>query len=167
MARLDFDFHAQPRRPKRLGIALALAGAVAFGAAWDALRTARMREAGLDLQIAALERVRPQPLARPAATHDATEERVVAQLAYSWEPAFAALAAARSARVALVSLDGSQEKRQLKLVAEARRLSDAVDFADALQRQPAVKRAALFQHEVQAEAAQRPVRFTILVELDR
>lgn len=167
MAHLDFDFHARPRRPKRVGIALALAGAVALGASWDALQTARMREAGLDLQISALEQVRPQAAVRSAVNHDSTEGRVAAHLAYSWQPAFAALAAVRSAKVALVSLDGSQEKRQLKLVAEARQLSDAVDFADALQRQPVVRRAALFQHEVQTDAEQRPVRFTILVELDR
>lgn len=166
MARLDFDFHVGARRPGNIAIVLALAGVLALGLSWNALQTARMREAGLDLQIAALERTPHRPVARQAAAQDAAIPRVLAQLAYSWQPAFAALAAARSDKIALVALDGSQAKSQLKLVAEARRLADAVDFVDALQRQPAVKRAALFQHEVQADAAQQPVRVSIVVELD-
>lgn len=167
MIRLDFDFHARRRRPGNAAIALLLAGVVALGAAWNALQTARMREAGLDLKIAALERTPRQAVTRPAKAEDATEARVLAQLAYAWQPAFAALAAARSDKIALLALDGTQAKNQLKLVAEARQLADAVEFVDALQRQPAVRRAALFRHEVQADAEQRPVRVNIVVELDQ
>lgn len=166
MARLDFDFHARPARFSKPGIALALAGAVALGWSWNALQAARAAGAGLALQIAALEQARPRAAARPAARNrDDTPTRVAAQLAYSWQPAFDALAAARSKKIALLSLDATQAKSQLKLVAEARQLADAVGFIDALQQQPGVKRAALFQHEVQADADQRPVRFTVVVEL--
>jgi hypothetical protein len=165
MARLEFDFHTRPAYPGRLGIVLALAGVVALGWGWNRLQAARATGAGLALQIAALEQDKPRPVAQPATRPDDTQARIAAQLAYSWQPAFDALAAARSKKIALVSLDAMQAKSQLKLLAEARRLADAVDFIDALQQQPGVKRAALLQHEVMLDDAQQPVRFNVLVEL--
>lgn len=165
MARLEFDFHTRPARPGRLGIVLALAGAVALGLGWNALQASRAAGAGLALQIAAHEQNKPRPATQPAARPDDAQAHIVAQLAYSWQPAFDALAAARSKKIALVSLDAVQAKSQLKLEAEARRLADAVDFIDALRQQPGVKRAVLIQHEVMLDDAQQPVRFNILVEL--
>jgi hypothetical protein len=165
MARLGFDFHTRPARPNKFGVVLALAGVMLMGGVWNTLQAARAVEAGLALQIAALEQEKPRPSAKPAARGDDTQARIAAQLAYSWQPAFDALAAARSNRIALLSLDAMQAKSQLKLVAEARQLADAIDFIDALQHQPGVKRAALLQHEVQDDVDHHPVRFNILVEL--
>jgi hypothetical protein len=170
MARLNFDFHARPQRPtSKLGIALALLGVAA--AAWSVsnLQAARATGAGLALQIAALERARPHQAAKPAVQADSAahiaQTRIASQLAYSWQPAFDALAAARSKKIALLSLEAVQSKAQLKLVAEARQLADAVAYIDALQQQPGIKRAALIQHELRADDAQKPVRFSVLVEL--
>jgi hypothetical protein len=170
MARLDFDFHARPARPGRLGIALALAGVVSLGWVLSNLQAARAIEAGLATQIAALEHSRPRAAVKPATqagtAAQTAQTRISAQLAYSWQPAFDALSAARSSKIALVSLDAVQAKAQLKLVAEARQLADAVAFIEALQQQPGIRRAALTQHEEQADDAQKPVRFNILLELD-
>lgn len=169
MARLDFDFHARPARPGKGALVLALAGAAALGWSWNTLQTARATEAGLALQIAALEQAAPRAAAHPAAAADtaaqAAQTDVAALLAYSWQPAFEALANALDDTVALVSLDASQTRSQLKLVAEARTLADAVALIDRLQQQPGVKRAALVQHEVQIEADRQPVRFNLMVEL--
>ena len=169
MAQIDFDFHARPSRPGKLGIALALAGAAALAWAWTNLQSAHTIEAGLAAQIAALEQARPRPAAKPVSragdAAQATRARIAAQLAYSWQPAFDALAATRSGKIALVSLDAVQAKAQLKLVAEARQLADAIEFIEALQQQPGIRRAALIQHEVQADDPQKPVRFNILLEL--
>jgi hypothetical protein len=169
--RLDFDFHARPSRPNRLGVALALAGIVAMGWAWTNLQAARASEAGVALQIAALEQVRPQPVAQSLNHADdatqAARARIAAQLAYSWQPAFDALAAARSGKIALVSFDAVQAKSQLKLVAEVRHLADAIAFVEGLQQQAGVKRAELTQHETQTDSDSLPVRVNIRVELDR
>jgi nitrate reductase NapAB chaperone NapD len=165
MARPEFDFHARPARASKFGIVLALAAAVALGLGWSRLQAARANGAGIVLQIATLEQDKPRPAARPTTHRDDTQARIASQLAYSWQPAFDALAAARSKKIALVSLDAVQAKSQLNLVAEARRLGDAVDFIDALRQQPGVKRAVLIQHEVMLDDAQQPVRFNILVEL--
>jgi len=169
MARLDFDFHARPSRPGKLAVALVLAGVIALAWSWTNLQAARATEAGLAMRIAALERTPTHPAVKPATHADdaarATRARVATQLDYSWQPAFAALAAARSGKVALVSLDAVQAKSQLKLVAEVRQLADAIAYIDALQQQPGVRRVELLQHEVQADDAQKPLRVSILVEL--
>lgn len=169
MARLDFDFHEQRSRPRMLAVVLAVAGVVAVTWSWMNLHAARATEAGLAMQIAALERVSTHPVVKPAARSDdaasATRARVAAQLEYSWQPAFDALAAAGSGKIALVSLDAAQAKSQLKLLAEARQLADAIAYIDTLQQQPGVRRVELLQHEIQADDAQKPLRVSILVEL--
>lgn len=169
MARLDFDFHPRPARPGTLGIVLALVGVVAIGWAAMNLQTAHATHAGLALQIAALEKNQARPAVRPVKhTDDAaqrTRAQVSSQLAYSWQPAFEALAAARSGKIALVALDAVQSTARLKLVAEARHLADAITFIDTLQQQPGIRRVELLQHELQADDAQKPLRFNILVEL--
>jgi len=169
MARLDFDFHAQPSRPGLPVIVLALAGVAAMAWSWTNLQAARATEAGLAMRIAALEQRPAHPAAKPASHADdvarVTRARVAAQLGYSWQPAFEALAAAHSSKIALVSIDAVQAKSQLKLVAEARQLADAIAYIDALQQQPGVRRVELLQHEVQADDAQKPLRVSILVEL--
>jgi hypothetical protein len=169
MARLDFDFHARPARPGKLGVMLVLGGIAALVWVWTNLHAARAVEAGLAMQIAAIEQARPHAAAKPVTPADdaarATRMRVSAQLAYSWQPTFDALAAARSSKIALVSLDAIQNKSQLKLVGEARQLADAIAFIESLQQQPGIRRAALTEHEVQADDPQHPVRFNILVEL--
>lgn len=169
MARLDFDFHVRPPRPSKLGIALVLLGVAALAWSLNNLQAARATGAGLATQIAALEQTRPRTVSRPVAQTDnaaqIAQTRIASQLAYSWQPAFDALAAARSKKIALLSLEAVQSKAQLKLVAEARQLADAVAYIDALQQQPGIKRAALIQHELRADDPQKPVRFSILVEL--
>lgn len=165
MAKLDFDFHARAARPGIFSLALLLAGVIAAGWSWQAWQSAHDTQAGLKLQIAALEQTQPRKAAKPATRGDEARQRIAAQLAYAWQPAFDTLAAARSNKIALVSLDAVQAKSQVKVVAEARKLADAVEFVDALQQQPGVRRAALFQHEVQRAPKEHPVRFTVVVEL--
>lgn len=168
MARLDFDFHTAPARPALSGLVLVLVGTAAL--AWSVLawQAARDTEAGLALQIAALEKTRPAstPRATPARlAAQETQTRIAAQLAWRWQPAFDALAAAQDKTIALVAFDASQAKAQLKLTAEARTLEDALAWIERLQQQPGVKRAVLVQHEIRTDAEQQPVRFAVNVEM--
>lgn len=175
MARLDFDFHTPSKRPGAVGLALALAGAAALMWSWSNLHAARAAHDAVSAQLAAVEQevlaqnrsqTTSQSGSRSNNTAEAGQARIAAQLDYAWEPAIMALASARSRQIALVALDGVQAKRQLKLIAEARRLADAIDFIDALQQQPGIKRATLVQHSIQTDDAEKPVRFSILVELN-
>ena len=169
MARLDFEFRTQQPRFNKLGWGLLLAGMTAMAWTWMNYQAARATDAGLALQIANIEKTRSHAVSRSIPRSDdgarSAQARVAAQLAYSWQPAFDALAAARTSKIALVSLDASQAKSKIELVAEARKLADAVEFIDVLQQQPGVKSATLIRHEVQDTPAQHPVRFNIVVEL--
>lgn len=167
MARLDLDFHTASRyRFDALGVGLLLIGALAL--AWSAGQwlAARDRETERVSAILKLEQ-RPKPahvVSRADSAAQATRERITAELNAGWQPAFDALAATRSSKIALLSLDAVHAKRQIKLVAEARRLADAVAFIEALQQQPGILRAALTQHEIETEADQKPVRFQFTLE---
>lgn len=169
MARLDFDFHARPPRFSLVGVALFLAGALTL--AWSTLawQSARDARSGLAMQIAELETVRPKAAVRPTATDTAAREaqaRIAAQLAYSWQPAFDALASAQDKTIALVALDANQAQLRIRLTAEARALEDAVAWIARLQSQAGVRNAALVQHEILSDSQERPVRFIITLELD-
>lgn len=169
MARLDFDFHARASRPSGRAIALLLVGAVALIWALMAWQQARATVAGQAMRLAAYENTsavadrRPPTRGEDALLKSQTE--IAAQLRFSWQPAFEALENAYTPEIALVSLDANQAKSQLKLVAEAKQLADAIAFLNALEAQPGVARAELLQHELQKDAAQKPVRFTVVVEL--
>ena len=171
MARLDLNFHSGGRhlggyRLDRLGVVLLLVGALALAWAAGQWLAARAHEVELANAIRQLQQ-RPAP-ARPASRADTTaqasRDRVAAQLNAGWQPAFDALAATHSNKIALLSLDAVHAKRQIKLVAEARHLADAVTFVEALQRQPGILRVALTQYEILVDADQKPVRFHVTLE---
>lgn len=173
MASLHFDFQKPSTRPTVWGVLLLLIGLVALGASLVDMQQARHEHEARVKQLAILEQTLQQrkPVRRATArstTGDAAQlarARVRANLDYSWQPAFAALQATFTPRIALVSLEGSQAKKQLRVVGEARQLADAVAYANKLGLQPGVLRTALLQHEMQERDAQHPVRFTLLLEM--
>lgn len=174
MATLNFDFQPRSTRPPAWGMVWMLVGIVTLGASLVNMQHTTQVHAARAQQVAALEqtlhkRTPARALSRSRQnTGDAAQlaqARVRANLDYSWQPAFAALQAAHSPKIALVSLEASQSKKQLRLVAEARRLADAVAFANQLDQQNGVARTALLQHEMQERDAQHPVRFTLMMEM--
>lgn len=153
---------------------LALVGSVVLAASLMGLRQASEAHDARAREVAAMELAQQKRtptrarVSRTPATGDIAQlakARIRHSLDYSWQPAFAALQATHSARIALVSLEASQPKSQVRLTAEARRLADAVEYANRLDQQPGVARTALLQHQVQEKDAQRPVRFTLLMEM--
>lgn len=157
-----------------MGVALALVGSMALAASFFTLHQATEAHDARSREVAALELAQQKRAPLRARANRTRSTNDIAQLAkarirnsldYSWQPAFAALQAAHSARIALVSLEASQAKSQIRLTAEARRLADAVEYANRLDQQPGVERTALLQHQVQEKDAQRPVRFTLMMEM--
>lgn len=173
MAKLQFDFQAPSTRPSISGAILLLAGVVALGASvWDMQQARRTHDARV-AELAALEQTLQQRKPRRSAPVRSTagdaaqlaRARVRANLDYSWQPAFAALQAAFTPKIALISLEGSQARKQLRLIGEARELADAVAYANKLDLQPGVLRTSLLQHERQERDAYHPIRFTLLLEM--
>jgi hypothetical protein len=174
MAILDFDFHPPATRPAVLGVVLLLAGTATVAVAFANIRQADAAKAEMQDQVALQEqinqkRVPNRSLAKRNASR--TEQALLARasvsanLEYSWEPMFAALEATQSKKIALLSIDANQGKKQVRVVAEARTLSDAVEYVGLLGQQRAIRRALLQQHEVQTDPAEHPVRFTLLLEM--
>lgn len=174
MAHLDFDFQPPSTHPSVWGAVLLLVGIIALGASLVNMQQAHQVHATRVQQMTALEQTlqkrrppRTQSTSRSTAD-DATQlatARVRSNLDYSWQPAFVALQATFTKKIALISLEGSQAKKQLRIIGEARQLADAVAYANQLGQQKGVLRTALLQHEMQEWDAQHPVRFTLLVEL--
>lgn len=174
MLTLDFDFRTPSSRPGVVGLALLLAGTLALGLSFYGMHTANTAHDARVAEIAAFEqtqkkrkpnRSRFSRVQTSGESGELAKTRVRANLDYSWQPAFAALEATRSRKIALVSLEASQAKKQLRIVAESRRLADAVEFAQQLNLQPGVKRTGLMQHEVQEAGEQHPVRFTLVMDM--
>ena len=174
MDTLNFDFRPPSSRASMLGIALLIGGVIALSASLFNMQQANEAHAARSREAATFEQAQQKRapnrarFTRSRSTGDIAQvarARVRSDLDYSWQPAFAALEATHSPSIALVSLEGSQQKKQVRLVAEARRLSDAVNYAERLGRQNGVKRTSLMQHQVQEKDAQRPVRFTLLMEM--
>lgn len=166
MARLDLDFASAPRHFSVLGIVLLLLGSLALLAAANAWWQARSEATHLSQAIGKLQQ-QPQPTRATTRSDTAARsahDHIAAQLKARWQPAFEAINAARSDKIALLSFDASQAKHQLKLIAEARRLADAVAFVEALQQQPDTVRAALTQHEIREDSNEKPVRFHVTLE---
>ena len=174
MATLNFDFRPPSTRPRTVGIALLLAGLIALVTSLFNMQRANEIHDTRAQQVAALElaqqkrtpsRVRVNRTRSTVDVAELARARVRASLDYSWQPAFAALEATHTPKIALVSLEASQAKQQLRLVAEARRLADAVEYANRLSHQSGVKLTSLLQHQVQEKDPQHPVRFTLLMEI--
>lgn len=174
MANLNFDFRPPSTRPTVLGMVLLLVGMVTLAGSIVSMQQTNQAYAARLQQKTALEQtlqkrrpLRAQSTSRSTAGEAAllAKARVQANLDYSWQPAFAALQATFNKKIALISLEGSQAKKQLRLVGEARQLADAVAYANQLGQQRGVLRTALLQHEMQERDAQHPVRFTLLVEM--
>lgn len=166
MARLDLDFHAANRRSGGLAWVWLLLGGLALF--WVVSQWLNLRDSEAELMRAINQMSQRPPPVRPIVPADsaakAARERVAEQLAASWQAPFEALASIRSNKVALISLDANQAKRQVKLVAEARQLADVIEYVETLQQQPGIKRAVLTQHEFRVDDEQQPVRFHITVE---
>lgn len=166
MARLDLNFASSPRRFSVPGIALLLVGIFSTVVSGNAWWQARAEAIQVRQAISQLQQP-PTParaISRRESTARTAHDNIAAQLSARWQPAFDAISAAHSDKVALLSLDAIQAKRQAKLVAEARHLADAVAFVEALQQQPDTVRAALTQHEIRDDSNEKPVRFHIILE---
>ena len=166
MTRLNLNFHPPGRfRLDPFAIGLLVIGALAMAwvvSQWLTVRSIEAQQRGALLKLE--QHTAPKRTAsRADSAALAAHEHITAQLNAGWQPAFDALAATHSDKVALLSLDMIQAKRQIKLVAETRTLADAVAFIESLQQQPGILRAALNQHEVESDADQKPVRFQATV----
>lgn len=162
--RLDLEF-SRPHASLRSLIlpALGLLALLTSLAQWQAARESHQT---LEADVAALQNRPAAPGTAPALppTRQAAQASLAALLDASWQPPLGAIEAARDKRIALLAVDARLAGRQVKLVAEARSLSDAIEFVEALEARPEIVRASLTQHEIRSDSPHAPVRFHVALE---
>jgi hypothetical protein len=162
---VPFDL-ARPRpRVSPWGWALLAAGALSAAVAALQFQTASGQQLhaahALRTLEASLEETRSGRSGggRPADTSDArAAAAVVRELQVPWSRLFSAFEAVARADVALLSVEPSAAKQEVRIVAEAKSSEAMFDFLDALGTNT-LRRVTLVSHQVQSQTPGAPVRF--------
>lgn len=169
MRTLYLDFQSAAR-PRGVGYVLLLAG-LGIGlfvlAQYQAVsqETQSYRELTRKLQQSAPAAVPAKPVDPKEAK--AQEERMLAakavidQLAVPWGKLFATLESIEDKEVAILQLSPDLEKRQIRLLVEAKNLAAMLRYHKLLGNSGALTDVALVDHEIQEQDPDRPVRFNI------
>lgn len=100
----------------------------------------------------------------------AQEERLVAaravidQLALPWGALLSALESVEDEDVALLQVSPEADKRQLKLLAEAKDLAAMLRYHKLLEQSDILREVALVDHQIQEQDPDKPVRFNITAQ---
>jgi len=167
---LRLDFAPKPRRMTDAGVAvLLLCAALLLAAAWPVSQMLATR-AGLQASLAtqqAQRDARSRPAARAVVTDPAERtrlralRRVAQNLTTPWADVLESLEAAPNQAVALLSVEPSAAKRNLRITAEARDAHDMLAYLAALQQDPRLSGVVLLSHQVQTQAPGMPLRFQV------
>jgi len=165
LSRLDLDL--SPTRPKvRLASwSLLFAGALAASLAGIQFRTAsgqHLRESrALEVLEASLSATRKGGAAKPSPEQVRSARAsasIVRELQVPWGKLFGALEAVSGQDVALLSVEPSAQRHELRMVAEAKSTGAMLDFLEALRAQ-SLRDVVLVSHQVQARTPGTPIRF--------
>ncbi|HEY7643269.1 MAG TPA: hypothetical protein VH814_26300 [Steroidobacteraceae bacterium] len=166
-ARIELDF-AGRRRINRRGVILLAAGVVAAALVLADYRVDAARRDGLDLRLADLQAPRTARKPDKAAQRIAEENRAaLAELTIPWSRLLQELEVASAdskGSVAVLGVEPDRDKRQVRVLAEARTLPIALAYVERLQKSEALHYPMLESHEVQLRDPQRPVRFQITAD---
>ena len=165
LSRLDLDL--SPTRPavRPMSWALLIAGALTVSVAAMQFQTAsgqHLRESrALQALEASLSETRTGRTAK-AAPEEAKNARasaaVVRELQVPWGRFFGALEAVADQNVALLSVEPSAQRQEIRVVAEAKSADAMFDFLEALRAQ-SLREVVLVSHQLQSQTPGTPIRF--------
>jgi hypothetical protein len=164
-ARLELDFARTKPRVRKLGVVLLGVGIVGAVLVLLDYRTVAAQIDGLHLRIAAItpdHRAAASDRTAARAVDDARD--AVTELSTPWSLLLRELELASQdskGSVAVLGIEPEREKRQVRVVAEARSLPIALAYVERLQQSQALRYPMLESHEVQAKDPEHPVRFQI------
>lgn len=165
LPRLDLDL--SPSRPtvRPMSWALLIGGALTVSLAAVQFQTAsgqHLREArALQALEASLGATRTGGSAKPSpeeARSARASAAVVRELQVPWGKLLGALEAVSGQNVALLSVEPSAQRQEIRLVAEAKSSAAMFDFLEALRAQ-SLRDVVLVSHQVQTKTAGTPLRF--------
>jgi hypothetical protein len=163
--RLDLDLSptrasVRPRSWVLFGIgavALAIAG-MQFQSASGQHRRESQRLQLLESTLNELDAAPKQKVSAEEARRLRKSSAVAHELQVPWARLFAALEGVGNPNVALLAIEPSPQRQELRIVAEAKTSGDMFDFLDALQGQPLVD-VTLVSHQLQGQTPGTPIRF--------
>jgi hypothetical protein len=164
-ARLDLDL--SPTRPavRPLSWVLLVAGAATVSLAAVQFQTASGQHLRASRALQSLEASLNETRSGGAARLPPDEARrarasaeVVKELQVPWGKLFSALEAVSGKNVALLSVEPSAQRREIRVVAEAKSSGAMLDFLEALRAQ-SLHDVVLVSHQVQAQTPGTPLRF--------
>lgn len=169
MNKLDLDFALAPQATRHwVWWLLAMAVTAAGLAAWQYAQLQAER-AGLALQLEARAEVKKMPVAVPLAPKEQTALKeqlkqanaVLAELGRPWPRLFNQLESAAGPEIALLAIRPDAAKSQLRVIGEARRLDNVLEYIHRLVESAGFADVVLEQHEVVDADPQKPVRFAL------
>ena len=117
-------------------------------------------------ELRALEASLSEPAATgatPATVQDARGVRATAaaqrELQVPWATLFGGLESVAARNVALLSIEPSAQRQEVRITAEAKNSGAMLDFLDALRAQSSLREVVLVSHQIQAQAPGAPFRF--------
>jgi len=166
--RIELDFARKRPRVNRLGAALLAVGVVGAILVLVDYQNVAAQSAGLEMRLAAtgpdLSGAKPDKATERAA---ADAGAAVAELATPWSVLLQELELASAdskGSVSVLAVEPDREKRQVRVLAEARSLPIALAYVERLQKSHALRYPMLQSHEVQEKDPERPVRFEIAAD---
>lgn len=162
---IELDLARRHPRFNRRGLVLLLAGALGAGLVLADFQSLAARRAALEL------RADTSPATRIGRKPDKAAERVAedaraafADLTTPWSRLLHELelaSAETNGSVAVLGVEPDRDKRQVRVLGEARTLALALAYVERLQTSEALRYPMLESHEIQLKDPQRPVRFQI------
>lgn len=167
MPPLHFSFTPRRRIASPLGWGLLLAGVSIAAAVGLHVRSLEAQREALDWHLARFAKPidAPSTMSSEALAEADQLNGLHRQLQASWQPVFESLEDCASPEVAILSIRVAGRTGNLQIEAQARALSDALDYVASLQRQ-AVFRNVLMQRDArQADTVGHPLAFTVRAEI--
>lgn len=171
MRALHLDYQATPGRSKTAAVVLAAGLALAIAALanfhhWREQASQWQAELALAQDKVNRSRVATDPVRqRKAALERADEIKaangVIRQLNFPWAEMFGALEAATNQEVALLGIEPDARKKLVRVTAESKTDQAMLNYIRRLQQTQLLADVTLQKHEVQAQDAERPLRFTV------
>jgi len=170
---LELDFVCRPRRLRRLGVVLLLASmatAAYLGQAYLELKgdlsawEAKWRSLQKTQRVAAEPDHGKKMEGQQLQAELKIAGRVIERLSTPWDRLFQEVEGSIGEQVTLLSVEPDTEKRELRIVAEAKNLAAMLEYVKGLRNIALFRDAHVLSHQVQQQDPQRPVRFVVSVQ---
>lgn len=170
MRALNLDFVRRPHWLRRLGFVLLLAAVAvaaylgqaylersaemeAWETKWRSLQKAQRKQAEpVHSQVAEWEHLQAELK---------VANQVIARLSLPWDALFREVEASVDDQVTLLSVEPDTEKRELRIMAEAKDLAAMLEYVKRFHAITLFKDAYVVSHQIQQQDPQKPVRFTV------